>query len=106
MVDLQDYTRGVAGDTVKHTWQQFVDRYGDGMTAGAETEAETVRLAAPPETAVIEGNTYIYLQTADAIYRLPADGNEEALFAADGDRLELSVIGEIRDGLYSAELKR
>lgn len=106
MVDLQDYTRVVAGDTVKDTWQQFVDRYGDGMTAGAETEAETVRLAAPPETAVIEGNTYIYLQTADAIYRLPADGNEEALFAADGDRLELSVIGEIRDGLYSAELKR
>ena len=105
MVDLQDYTKVVVGDTVRDTWQAFVDRYG-GSSAASSNEPVAVRLTAPPETAVIEGNSYIYLETADGIYRLQADGNEEALFAGTGDRLELTVSGQLRDGLYTAELKR
>ena len=106
MVDLQDYTRVVAGDTVQDTWQQYVDRYGSGQVVNTESEPETVRLTAPVETAVIEGNTDIFLQTKDGIYRLIADGNEEALFADTGDQIKLNVLGEIRAGLYSAELNR
>ena len=105
MVDLQDYTKVLVGDTGRDPRQAVVDRYG-GSSAAASNEPVAVRLTAPPETAVIEGNSYIYLETADGIYRLQADGNEEALFAGAGDRLELTVSGQLRDGLYTAELKR
>ena len=107
MVDLQDYTKVVAGDTVEDTWKQFVERYGaGGQSVSQQAETVSVRLTAPVETAVIEGNSYAYLQTVDSIYRVPVDGNEETLFLENGDWVELVVYAELRDGFFEAELSR
>ena len=108
MVDLQDYTKVVAADTVEDTWKEFVERYGADGTGVVQQEAEavSVRLSAPVETAVIEGNSYVYLQTIDGIYRVPVNGNEETLFLESGDWVELTVYATLRDGFFEAELSR
>ena len=108
MVDLQDYTKVAAADTVEDTWKEFVERYGAEGQGTVQQEAETVsvRLNAPVETAVIDGNSYVYLQTVDGIYRISVDGNEETLFLENGDWVELVVYSTLRDGFFEAELSR
>lgn len=111
MVDLQDYTKVVAGDTIQDTWRQFVSKYGSG-TAGnvpdmdGTGEVKTIRLTAPVEIAVVEGNSYAYLRAKDGIYRIPVDGNEEVLFISDGEEVELTVYETLREGIFTAGLNK
>ncbi len=110
MVDLQDYTKVVAADTIQDTWRQFVARYSGG-TAGdisyedsGAAEQKTIRLTAPVEIAVVEGNSYAYLKSDDGIYRIPVDGNEEVLFISEQDEIGITVYGALREGVYAAGL--
>ena len=111
MVDLQDYTKVVAGDTIQDTWRQFVAKYGSGSAGDAPDaegigEVKTIRLTAPVEIAVVEGNSYAYLKAKDGIYRIPVDGNEEVLFIADGEETELLVYETLREGVFTAGLNK
>lgn len=111
MVDLQDYTKVVAADTIQDTWRQFVARYGGSAAEDISyeddaAEDKTIRLTAPVEIAVLEGNSYAYLKAKDGIYRIPVDGNEEVLFAGDGEEISIIVYGALREGVYAAALEK
>lgn len=91
LVDLQDYTKVAVGDTVREAWQSYVTKYEGGLPQ-QETPAEPLvgdeemfTLASDPVLAVEGGNTYIYLKAESSrIYRMPVQGNEDALFMAKG----------------------
>jgi hypothetical protein len=105
MVDLQDYTKVVAADTIQETWSSFVSRYGSGETV-SDPDGESITIRPTDiQLASVEGNTYAYLRTDDAIYRIPVDGNEEILFLDSGRSVEITVYGLLHDGVYAAELK-
>ncbi len=107
MVDLQDYTKVVAADTIEDTWKQFVTRYGtSGEKAELSDESVTVRLTSPVETAVINGDSYAYLKGEKGIYRITVNGNEEVLFLTEGERVKLTVYESLRDGVYDAALEK
>ncbi len=129
MVDLQDYTKVVIGDTVQETWENFLVKYTDVQlvpevddTMVEETPApETVPeafaaydmelngLQIAPVLASVDGNSYIYLYSLEGeVYRVPLDGNEAILlYVVNPDYAvtcyALTVTNAISDGVYAAD---
>ena len=100
LVNVRDYSIVATGETQAAAMAAYRARIGGSAAdwTACRVTIEEIR------TAVIDGNTYLYLISGDKAYKLLLSENEEALFLQVGDTVELNADGSA-DAIIPAILK-
>lgn len=110
MVNVKDYGKVVVADSREACVTKYAEKLGLNLNEeiiGSVPEMEEQVETTPVEFVIsviqyvdIDGNTYVYMGTADGtVYKALFKDNEQLLFAKVGDR----VNGSVADGLLTVE---